>query len=370
MAETVILATGDVGVRRADPASMFRGCAATLAEADLAFGQLETVISDRGAMVPNARLAMRAPAATAAAIRAAGYGAMSFAGNHCLDWGYEGFDDTLRHAADSGLALCGAGASLAAARRPLRIALGDCRVTILAASSILPEGYAASERRAGCAPLRAHTVYEQIEHDQPGTPARIRSYPDRRDLDAICAAIRAAKAEGDIVLVSLHWGLHMTEAVLADYQRIAGRALIDAGADAILGHHPHILKAAEMYRGKPVFYSLGNFAIEQPHVWDPSIVETESFRHLVSLNPDWDMEATYMLPEATRLTGMAELTVRDRRLAEIRFRPAWIEEDSAPRMLLANEPEFRRVEAYLKSITEQAGFATRFERSGDALRLS
>jgi poly-gamma-glutamate synthesis protein (capsule biosynthesis protein) len=370
MAETLILAAGDVGARRADLASMFRGCAAALKGADLAFGQLETVISDRGAIVPNARLAMRAPSSSAAALRAAGFGAMSFAGNHCLDWGYEAFGDTLLHAREAGIALCGAGADLAAARQPIEIAREGCRIAILAASSILPEGYAAGAGRAGCAPLRAHTVYEQVEHDQPGTPARIRSYPHRQDLDALCASIRAAKAESDIVLVSLHWGLHMTEAVLADYQRIAAREAIDAGADAIIGHHPHILKAVEVYKDRPIFYSLGNFAIEQPHIWDPSIVETDSFRHLVSLNPSWDLQAAYMLPAETRLTGLAELIVRDRRLDEVRFRPAFIEEDSAPRMLAADEPEFALVENYLKSVTGKAGFATSFERSGGALRLS
>ncbi len=370
MPETSILAAGDVGAFRADPSSMFRGCAGALNQADLSFGQLETTISDRGAIVPNARLAMRAPASSAAAIRAAGFSAMSFAGNHCLDWGYEAFDDTIRHAGEAGIRLCGAGSDLDAARRTLSIPLEHCRVAILAASSILPEGYAASERRAGCAPLRAHTVYEQIEHDQPGTPARIRSYPNRQDLGALCAAVREARRESDIVLVSLHWGLHMTEAVLADYQRVAGRALIDAGADAILGHHPHILKGVELHRGRPIFYSLGNFAIEQPHVWDPSIVETASFRHLVSLNPSWDLGAAYMLPAETRLTGLAELIVRDRQLDEIRFRPAYIEDDSAPRMLSADEPEFSLVESYLKAVTEKAGFATRFERVGDTLRLS
>lgn len=370
MRETVILGAGDVGVSRSEPSTMFRGCTEALHGANLAFGQLETTISDRGAIVPNARLAMRAPSATAAAIRAAGFRAMSFAGNHCLDWGYDAFDDTLRHATEAGIALAGAGADLAAARRPLHVELDGCRVAILAASSILPEGYAASDRRAGCAPLRAHTVYDQIEHDQPGTPARIRSYPNCHDLDALCAAIAAARTACDLVLVSVHWGLHMTEAVLADYQRVAAHRAIEAGADAILGHHPHILKGVELYRGRPIFYSLGNFAIEQPHVWDPSIVETNSFRHLVSLNPDWDMSAAYMLPEATRLTGLAELVIRDRRIAEIRFRPAYVEDDSAPRMLRADEPEFERVADYLGSISQAAGLATRFERCGDALRIS
>ena len=365
-----ILAAGDVGARRDDLDSMFDGCRDQLNGADLAFGQLETTISDGGAIVPNARLAMRAPVGMAAAARRAGFGIMSFAGNHCLDWGYAAFDDTLRHAAEAGLPLCGAGQTLEAARKPVLLDIHGTRIAILAASCILPEGYAAGERKAGCAPLRAHTVYEQIEHDQPGTPARTRTSPNRDDLAAVCSAIAQARSQADIVLLSLHWGLHMTEAVLADYQRIAAHAAIDAGADAILGHHPHILKAVELYRGRPIFYSLGNFAIEQPHVWDPTIVESESFRHLVSLNPKWDLAGSYMLPEDTRLTGLARLIVEDGKLEQIGFLPAYIEDDSAPRMLTADDPAFARVQAYLERVTEAAGFDTRFTPDGDALSIS
>ena len=370
MSRTIsILAAGDVGAKRADLDSMFRGCRDALGGADLAFGQLETVVSDGGAVVPNARLAMRAPSGMAGAARRAGFGVMSFAGNHCLDWGYEAFGDALRHAEAAGLRLCGAGPDIEAARSPAIVVVNGTRVAIVAACSILPEGYAAGDNKPGCAPLRAHVVYEQIEHDQPGTPARTRTYPDRDDLAALCDSIRRAAEKAEIVLLSVHWGLHMTEAVLADYQRIAAHAAIDAGAHAVLGHHPHILKGVEIYNGRPIFYSLGNFAIEQPHVWDPAIVETASFRHLVSLNPHWDLDGAYMLPEATRLTGLARLTVRDGRLEGIGFLPAYAEEDGAPRMLHEDEAEFDRVQAYLERVTRAAGFATRFDRSDGALLL-
>lgn len=365
-----LLAAGDVGAKRADLDSMFRGCGDALRGADFSFGQLETTISDGGAIVPNARLAMRAPSAMAAAAKQAGFDIMSFAGNHCLDWGYAAFDDTLRHAEEAGLALCGAGATLSDALRPAFFDAAGTTIAVVAASAILPEGYAATPRKAGCAPLRAHTVYEQIEHDQPGTPARTRTYPNRDDLAAICAAIREASTRADIVLLSVHWGLHMVEAELADYQRIAAHAAIDAGAAAILGHHPHILKAVELYRGRPIFYSLGNFAIEQPHVWDPAIVDTPSFRHLVSLNPNWDMASAYMLPGDTRLTGLANLIVEDGAVTGIRFLPAWIEDDSAPMMLAAGDPRFERVRAYLAKVSAAAGFATSFAVDGDELVIA
>jgi poly-gamma-glutamate synthesis protein (capsule biosynthesis protein) len=147
----------------------------------------------------------------------------------------------------------------------------------------------------------------------------VRTYPHRGDLAALLAAIGRARAEADIVLLSLHWGIHMVKGSLADYQREVAHASIEAGADAIFGHHPHIMKGVEIYRGKPIFYSLGNFAIEQPHVWDPAILQTESFRHLVSLNPAWSLDSAYMLPEETRFSGAAKLVVRDGKIAEIRF---------------------------------------------------
>jgi poly-gamma-glutamate capsule biosynthesis protein CapA/YwtB (metallophosphatase superfamily) len=364
-----IMACGDIGVKRPDCESMFAGCAPTLRQASLCFAQLETTISERGAKVPNARLAMRAPPVMAEAVRAAGIGVMSFAGNHCLDFGYEAFEDTLQHAAAAGIAICGAGETLESARRPALLEVSGVRIAVVAASSILPDGYAAEADKAGCAPLRAHTVYEQIEHDQPGTPARIRSFADRGDLEALLSTIRAARSIADVVLVSLHWGIHMVRATLAHYQIEVAHAAIEAGADAILGHHPHLLKGIEFYRGRPIFYSLGNFAIEQPHIWDPAILRSASFRNLVSLNPAWNMEHAYMLPPVTRLTGIAKLL----RIAcdqwEVRFLPAWIGDDSCPQLLAATDRRFSEVAEFIHQSSQEAGINTQILAEGNELLL-
>jgi poly-gamma-glutamate capsule biosynthesis protein CapA/YwtB (metallophosphatase superfamily) len=364
-----ILGVGDVGAKRTDIGSMFAHVRDDLRRGAAVFGQLETTVSDRGAIVPNARLAMRAPAALAPALAEAGFTMMSFAGNHCLDWGYEAFHDTRAHMAAAGIGLAGAGANVAEAWQPVYAEVGDTRIALVAANSILPEGYAADADKPGCAPLRAHTLYEQIEHDQPGTPARIRSHAHRGDLASLIAAIRAARAEADIVLLSLHWGIHMVSGTLAEYQVEVAEAAIEAGASAILGHHPHLMKGIGFHRGCPIFYSLGNFAIEQPHVWDPAIVKTASFRHLVSLNPSWQMEASYMLPEETRITGIVDLAIRDRAVAEVRFLPCWVGDDSAPCRLLADDPLFVRVHEHLLSLCAREGLATAFEIDGDALIL-
>ena len=364
-----ILGVGDVGAKRAELATMFAAVCDQLRAAPIVFGQLETVVADRGAIVPNTKLAMRAPSALAAVLADSGFTMMSFAGNHCLDWGFDAFDDTLAHMAAAGVDIAGAGRDLDHALRAVVQQHDGVRVALIAANSILPDGYAARGDRAGCAPLRAHTFYEQIEHDQPGTPARIRSHPDRDDLARLLAAIRAAKAKADIVLLSLHWGIHMVTGSLAEYQIEVAHAAIEAGADAILGHHPHLMKGIGFHRGKPIFYSLGNFAIEQPHVWDPAIIRTDSFRHLVSLNPSWSLDASYMLPEETRLTGIVRLVVRDGAIAETRLRPCWIEDDSAPRPLRADDPRFARVRDYLVAVSAAEGLATDFAVDGDELAL-
>jgi poly-gamma-glutamate capsule biosynthesis protein CapA/YwtB (metallophosphatase superfamily) len=314
-------------------------------------------------------LAMRAPPAMAEAVRAAGIGVMSFAGNHCLDFGYEAFDDTLHHAAAAGIAICGAGETLGLARRPAIIDVAGVRIAVLAASSILPEGYAAQTEKAGCAPLRAHTIYEQIEHDQPGTPARITSFADRGDLEALLGAIRAARSIADVVLVSLHWGIHMVPSTLAHYQKEVAHAAIEVGADAILGHHPHVLKGIEFYRGRPIFYSLGNFAIEQPHIWDPAILRSASFRNLVSLNPTWNMEQVYMLPKVTRLTGIAKLLRVAPEQWDVRFLPAWIGDDSAPQLLAAADSRFSEVAELIAQSSQEAGINTQILVEGNELLL-
>jgi poly-gamma-glutamate synthesis protein (capsule biosynthesis protein) len=156
---------------------------------------------------------------------------------------------------------------------------------------------------------------------------------------------------------------------LADYQIEAAHALIDAGAHAIIGHHPHLMKGVEIYRGCPVFYSLGNFAIEQPHIWDPAITQTASFRHLVSLNPTWSPQSTYMLPEITRATGIARLLLGAAGVEAIHLLPCWVADDSAPHPVRAGDPHFDRIGAILQEGSRSAGFQTRLVAEGDRWRF-
>jgi poly-gamma-glutamate capsule biosynthesis protein CapA/YwtB (metallophosphatase superfamily) len=366
----IILATGDLAMDRDDYDESFVATAELLRAADLTFGQLETSFAAAGTRLPQARHAVLARPEGAAALGRAGFDVISMAGNHCMDWGSEALIETRTNLEAAGIAVCGAGANIAEARRPALRTLGDgTRIAILAYSSILPQAYWAEERRAGCAPMRGHTVYEQIEHDQPGTPARVHTFPHREDLAAMQADIRAAKAEADLVLVSHHWGIHFVRAEIADYQRDVARAAIAAGADAILGGHAHVLKGCEVIDGKPVFYSLSNFATDLR--MDEAHAKSKSWNEIRTLAEEWepDFENLFNLPAVSQLGMIARLEVAEGKLLRAGLLPFKIGKDAVPRMAARGSAEHGEVLDYLTAVTGEAGLNGRYREAGDMVEL-
>ena len=360
----VLLATGDVAPRRDAFPTMFDGVREALGAGDLVFGQLETCISERGTPSPHAKLAMRTGLDAAPAIAGAGYDVMSFAGNHCLDWGRDAFTDTLSAMDAAGVRLCGAGQTLAQARQPVILDRNGVRIAFLAYSSILPQGYWAQADRPGCAPMRGLTLYEQVETDQPGTPARVHTFPHRADLAALRRDVRDARRQADVVALSIHWGIHFVHGEIADYQRDIAHAAIDDGCDVILGHHPHMLKGIEVYKGRPIFYSLGNFAIEQPQAFDPDILKSESFRDLMALNPAIDPMRLFVGPPDSQKSMIASLTFGPGGLERAAFIPVQISDGSEPRALTPNDPDFGAILGYVRTISHEQGLDTVFGISG------
>lgn len=357
----ILLATGDLAMDRDDYDESFVATRDVLTRADLTFGQLETSFADKGARLPQVRHAVLARPDGAAALGRAGFDVISMAGNHCMDWGADAFFETQRHLHAAGIATVGAGATIAQARAPVIRTLEDgTRVAILAYSSILPHSTWADERRPGCAPMRAHTVYEQIEHDQPGTPARIHTHAHREDLAAMEADIRAAKQQADVVVVSQHWGIHFVRATIADYQREVARAAIAAGADAILGGHAHILKGCEVIEGKPVFYSLCNFATDLK--MDEAHAKSKSWNEIRVLAEEWepDFEGLYNFPTAARLSMIARLEIAGGRVTGAGFLPLYIGRDAVPRLVAADSEEYAQVVDYMRAVTAEAGLNARY----------
>ncbi|MDB5670269.1 MAG: CapA family protein [Alphaproteobacteria bacterium] len=364
------LATGDLAMDRDDYSETFAATGDVLRSADLVFGQLETSFAASGVRLPQARHAVLARPDGAAALKAAGFDIISMAGNHVLDWGNDAFFETKANLEAAGIAVVGAGADIAEARRPACFVLDDgTRVAMLAYSSILPMAYWADERRPGCAPMRAHTVYEQIEHDQPGTPARIHTYPHRDDLAALEADIRAAKTGSDVVLVSHHWGIHFVRAEIADYQRDVARAAIAAGADAIFGGHAHILKGCEIIDGRPVFYSLCNFATDLR--MDPAHAASRSFQEIRALAEEWepDFDSLYNFPKVSRLSMVARLEIGGGRVLRAGFLPVHIGRDAVPRFVERGSEPYCETIDYMEAVTVEAGLNARYRAAEDMVEL-
>jgi poly-gamma-glutamate capsule biosynthesis protein CapA/YwtB (metallophosphatase superfamily) len=366
----VVLATGDLAMDRENYDESFVATRDVLRAADIVFGQIETSFANGGVRAPQARHAVLARPDGAAALARAGFNIVSMAGNHVLDWGNEAFFETKANIETAGMKVVGAGANIAQAREPALFTLDDSTtVAFLAYSSILPQAYWADERRPGCAPLRAFTHYEQIEHDQPGTPPRVHSYPHREDLAAMEADVRAAKQKADVVLVSCHWGIHFVRAAIPDYARDIARAAIAAGADAILGGHPHILKGCEVIDGKPVFHSLCNFATDLR--MDEAHAKSKSWNEIRVLAEEWepDFEGLYNFPKTARLSMIARLEIAEGKIQRTGFLPLYIDRDAVPRVVGQDDPRHGEVVDYMTAITREARLNARYVAGADMVEI-
>lgn len=366
--ELILLFVGDVAPMTYSPAwegvikkirgtkSIFSDVEEVLKCGDLVFCQLEIPISDNARFsLPQARRADFAKPETAELLREAGFNVVSFASNHCMDWGPEVLLDTIAHLKHCGIAVIGVGRNISEAMQPYVAEKDGIRIGFLAFNSILPIGYWAEEDRPGCAPIRVFTVYEPIEYDQPGTPCRIRTFPHPEDLNRAVKAVKELKNyDVNVIVVSLHWGIHFVPAVLADYQRQVAYTLIDAGADIIIGHHPHIIKAIEIYKEHVILYSVGNFALDLP--FTEEMVRSKGFLEIQSLNPDWrpDPSKLYNLPYQSRWTFIGKCTIDTGGLKEVSLLPCYIDDVTAcPRRLNQKEEKFWNFVRHLKDICLQ-----------------
>ena len=364
--ETIFLATGDVGMNRENPDSIFDGVRDVLRTGDLVFGQLEPCLASVGSPACQCRLPMRGDPAGAGAIRRAGYQVMSFATNHCMDWGREAFYQTIQVLRQEEMQVIGVGRNLAEARKPVIVERDGMKIGFLGYNTILPQDYWATPDRPGCAPMRGLTVYQPIEHDQPGTPCRIFTFPHPDDLRNLLEDVEALRPQVDVLALSIHWGIHFVPAVLADYQRMVAHAAIDVGVDVVLGHHTHILKPIEVYKGKVIFYSMANFALDPPQAFAENLDQQAQHQEVMNLNPDWKKSKKKM-PEDSYKTILARLILRDGGIKRVEFLPVQLDEDSNPRVVGPEEPAFEEIVQYMRQITEDQKISTRFRVRGDAV---
>lgn len=359
--ELIMYGVGDCAPYREDLASSFRRVSALFQEGDLVFGQLEAVLSEGGVLSSCTRMPCSSRPEVANVMKEAGFDVISFASNHALDYGRDAFCETCGHIRQAGLYLTGAGEDEAAAREFPIIDVSGTKVAVLAYNSILPQGFWAQEKRPGCNPARGISAYVPVEHDQPGTPCRIYTFPHPDDLNRMIEDIGKARREADLVVVSFHWGIHFKEAELADYQRYYAHFAIDNGADLILGHHAHILKPVEVYHGKVIFYSLGNFAMEE--VTDMLRDQKATGQDMKTSKNHLEMTAISEGFQTTKrcfpmdcyMTMIVKWVVKEKKIQKVSFLPAYLPEDGAPYAVEKDDPMFDQIVDYMKRITRAQG---------------
>ena len=175
---------------------------------------------------------LRVPVTVPMILRNGGIDAVTLANNHSLDFGFQGLQDTIRLLIEADLHYAGAGANKAQALVPMRFQLvGDKKICVLSFSRTLPQSFWATK-------------------DKPGT-----AYAS---LPEVVSEVKNCAQGGYFTIPIFHWGQELTRTPL-EYQRELARAAIDAGAPIVIGHHPHLIQDIEIYRGRLILYSTGNF---------------------------------------------------------------------------------------------------------------
>ena len=216
----------------------------SLAAADITFGNLESPIAPDSGATPDSEKVFTAPPAAAAALARAGFDIVSTANNHAWDGGPAAVEETMRQLTRAGVRFVGSGFGRDMAEQPVILHRRGWRVAFFAMTRAWnPAPYT----------FREHAGADWIAWGDTG-----RIFP----------AIRGLKASGraDLVVVSVHGGTEYTDVPPQHMQDLA-RGLVDAGADVVLAHHPHVLQPVVWYKRKPIVQSLGNFVFLQTDPW-------------------------------------------------------------------------------------------------------
>ncbi len=360
----ILLGVGDVGPVHEPIDKYSKLAASTLSAGDIRFGQCERTYSTRGALqVHSGGGHSRCAPEMAQVFDDCGFDVVSVASNHSMDWGPEALLDTIKHFEDKGIATIGAGKNLEEARRPAILERNGIKVAFLAYCSILNKGYEAEENKTGVAPLRAHTYYESFDY-QAGVPPKVVTVPYDEDLEAMVSDIAAAKKAAQVVVVSLHWGIHYIPRMIADYQTIAAKAAFAAGADLIFGHHAHTPKAIGVYENKVCFYSMSNFMMSSTAKTPEKAAAFEK-SYNVTLDPDYPNLA-YGSDAKRSLIAKAVLTKDGVRQAS--FLPALINTNLQPEVLKRGDPRFDDAVQFMEWVSED--FPHKFTVEGDEVVIS
>lgn len=357
-----------------------------ISDSDVAFVNLETTVFKEGTKgISGGQFSggsyTHADPSILDDVKAYGFNTLSYANNHTFDFGFNGFLETYKNVKASSIVNAGCGLDLEEASKPAYLETKSGRVAIIGINSsitwnsesvIAGKSSKCFEGRPGVNPLRVdekiqltqeqfRLLKEGIEQSNSnadlnilrsegyasagkddelsvmdkitfckGTEAKLINHPNQKDLSRIINSIKEAKKNADIVLVSIHAHAnsgHSKEEV-KEYLIEASHSFIDEGADAVLGHGPHILRAVEIYKDRPIFYSLGDFVLQHELV---KTAPAELYEKN-GLPVDSGLEEVFLKRSANKTRGLsynpkaneaviASFEIVDRKLKKIEFMP-------------------------------------------------
>jgi len=226
----------------------------------------------------------------------------------------------------AGIRYAGGGNDLEEAHRPVIIEKKGLKVGFMQyAATVFPTNHAAKHNQPGIAAIKVYTAYQPPTNlDKPGQPPYVITWLDEASEARMVSDIKTLKASCDLVIASFHWGVSGETEIIA-YQKEVAQAVIDAGADVVMGHGPHRYQKIEVYKERPIFYSLGQAAFD----------DRRSNRH-----------------KRNREGLMVRIAVNDKKLASVSMVPTWREDDNFARLYDPSTGKGKELLGYLKSVNE------------------
>lgn len=367
-----VLMVGDLILDEPAPDTFFEPSRALLQAADVVIGHVEVPHTNRGVEQSTDVPAPPAKPEHLGALARAGFHIATLAGNHMHDAGPAGIEDTAATLRGLGLATTGAGPNLREARTPAIVEGGTARVGVLSYNCVGPrEGWATSGK-PGCAYVKVLTHYE-LDHASPGGAPNIYTFCAPESLQAMAEDIAALRSRCEVLVVALHKGVGHVPARIEWYERQVAQAAIVAGADAVIGHHAHILRGIEFHLGKPIFHGLGNFVTVtralslEANASAERLAWAKRREQLFGFKPDPRMP-TYPFHPESRHTIAAVLSRQADGTLQAGYVPCWIDDDARPVPLTRTQAA--ETVAYVQRIGEAAGLRTQHEWRGDFVRVT
>jgi poly-gamma-glutamate capsule biosynthesis protein CapA/YwtB (metallophosphatase superfamily) len=257
-----------------------------------------------------------------AALTAANIDAVGVANNVTYPW--QALMKSLQVLDSAGVRYAGGGENLAKAHQPVILEKDGLKIGFMQyAATVFPTNHAALHNQPGIAEIKVYTAYQPPKNlDKPGQPPYVITWLDQESRALMVQDIKKLKQQADIVIVSYHWGVSGTTTPIS-YQNDISQAVIDAGADLVFGHGPHMYQKIELYKGKPILYSLGQAVFDD-------IRDNRNKKH----------------PEGL----LANVVIKDKKLYAVTLVPTWRAEDNELRLYDPNEGKGRELFDYLQSV--------------------